>query len=104
MRPFRTSLITTALVTAFSVMVFAQAQPPGGGGPAGGGGPRGGGPRGGPGGRMVPGGPNGALGLALNSVVQTELKIKDTQKTKLQALAEEASQRQQQVREQMFPQ
>src|SRR5262245_23883766 len=99
---FRHLLSVAVIAAVMSSMPFGvQAQPPGGGGP-GGGGPGGGGP-GGRGPRGVPGGPGSTLSLALNAVIQAELKVKEAQKTKIQALAEELNQRQQQLRDQFAP-
>jgi hypothetical protein len=109
---FRHVLITVAMVAAFSAIASSAYAQPGGGGGGGGRGGRGGfggfgGFGGGPGG--FGGGPGGrgggsVLSLALNAAVGEEIKLKEPQKVKLQALQETVNQRRQQLREQMFPQ
>ncbi len=86
-------LICIASIAIVSSMLAGHslAQPPGPGGPGGGRGGRGG-----------PGGPGGLLGLVTNPGVQTELKLQDPQKQKIETLSKQVSQQQQKIREQTF--
>jgi hypothetical protein len=100
MQRLRHILIAAAMVAASLALTFDAKAQPGGGGRGG----RGGGP-GGPGGWGGFGGfGGGLLNLVQNPAVQEELKLKDPQKTKIQALNETANQSRQQIRDQMAPQ
>ena len=89
---FHQTLIIAAIAAAIPIPTsYAQAQ-------------RGRGERGGPGGPIGPVGTSGLiLSLARYPVVQAELKLEAPQKTKIQALVEWSSQRQQKIRDQMNP-
>ncbi|MGO9469075.1 MAG: hypothetical protein ACLQVF_33530 [Isosphaeraceae bacterium] len=100
----RFSLISAALVLGLAALTLdSRAQGPGQGG--GQGGQRGGFGRGGPGGfggfGGGPGGPGGSLlGLASNPAVQEDLKLEESQKTRLKSLSDLNQNKSQELRTQ----